>query len=205
MDRIKQISHKIFGFIPKEKQLETINHYNNGHDCITIAPTGWGKSLIYQIAPFILDSERYSIRNNTSSTTTTEDERSQLQPESFHSNVSTVISTIAEEELPEPTATTSLDESRPTTIEEEMSDSDDDLLTSHSQFTPAADFQTSTPQRPPRTDHESTAETIDELSALMGSTTIDDDTVRLNKTTKVITMQPPRSNSPNTNSVFSCL
>ena len=60
METIREVSSKVFGFIPKHEQLETVNHYCSGKHCIVIAPTGWGKSFVYQIAPFVMDAERYT-------------------------------------------------------------------------------------------------------------------------------------------------
>ena len=55
------ISH-VFGYQAKEKQLEAMqSYYLNGTDTVFVAPTGFGKSLLYQAAPFLFDTDRYEI------------------------------------------------------------------------------------------------------------------------------------------------
>jgi len=39
----------------KENQKEVVKAYLSGHDVLMVAPTGSGKSLVFQIAPFVLD------------------------------------------------------------------------------------------------------------------------------------------------------
>ena len=57
---IERISYNVLGYKPKEEQLAAVISYKNGHDTILVAPTGFGKSYMYQIAPFLYDTERYS-------------------------------------------------------------------------------------------------------------------------------------------------
>ena len=42
----------------KAKQIETINHIYNESDCISILPTGYGKSAIFQLLPWIFQYKR---------------------------------------------------------------------------------------------------------------------------------------------------
>lgn len=58
-DSIKNKIQAIFKCQVKPEQLETIASYCTGKDTILVAPTGFGKSLIYQSAPFLLDQDRY--------------------------------------------------------------------------------------------------------------------------------------------------
>lgn len=39
----------------RASQVEVVEAYCKGHDCIMVAPTGSGKSLTFEIAPFVLD------------------------------------------------------------------------------------------------------------------------------------------------------
>lgn len=65
---IKQISSAAFSYTPKKEQLEAVSsYYKDGNDTILIAPTGFGKSYIYQIAPFLYD-KRYGTHDIPSST-----------------------------------------------------------------------------------------------------------------------------------------
>ena len=62
-------ANKYFKITPKSEQIETINSYMNNKDTVMVAPTGFGKSLIYQIAPLLFDkdnvySQHQSIHNN---------------------------------------------------------------------------------------------------------------------------------------------
>lgn len=67
----------------KDHQLQTLLSYCKGKDTVFIVPTGYGKSLIYQLAPFILDIQRYrsssisdaSVFSNTSSVESTTHKR----------------------------------------------------------------------------------------------------------------------------------
>jgi len=47
---------KLVGFTVKEKQLETVKYLSEGHDVFGWFPTGYGKSLCYQMLPFVFDS-----------------------------------------------------------------------------------------------------------------------------------------------------
>ena len=38
----------------KDKQIETLKALDLGNDCISILPTGYGKSLIFQMLPWVL-------------------------------------------------------------------------------------------------------------------------------------------------------
>lgn len=44
---------KVFGFSPKAEQLKAIEAVHDGKDCVLIAPTGWGKTLIFTL-PLLL-------------------------------------------------------------------------------------------------------------------------------------------------------
>lgn len=68
-DEIIKVSKQFLGISPKQEQLNVINSYMSGTDTLFIAPTGFGKSLVYQLAPFLHDRERYS--PGTSSTPST--------------------------------------------------------------------------------------------------------------------------------------
>lgn len=39
----------------KEKQLEAVSSFVRGHDTFVSLPTGYGKSVIYAILPFVFD------------------------------------------------------------------------------------------------------------------------------------------------------
>ena len=41
----------------KEKQMETLQHVYEGKDCISVLPTGYGKSIIYQMMPWFLQKD----------------------------------------------------------------------------------------------------------------------------------------------------
>lgn len=76
-EHIKRITEAALSYTPKEKQLETVNSYFlDKRDTILIAPTGFGKSYVYQIAPFLHDS-KYRDRL--------------LTEESYHMNVTTIV------------------------------------------------------------------------------------------------------------------
>jgi superfamily II DNA helicase RecQ len=38
----------------KDKQIETLKHLYEGKDCVSILPTGYGKSIIFQLLPWLL-------------------------------------------------------------------------------------------------------------------------------------------------------
>jgi superfamily II DNA helicase RecQ len=44
---------KVFGFSPKTEQLQVIEAVHDGKDCVLIAPTGWGKTLVFTL-PLVL-------------------------------------------------------------------------------------------------------------------------------------------------------
>lgn len=48
-------SSKAFGFALKEKQIESISSFVEGHDTFVSLPTGYGKSIIYAILPSVFD------------------------------------------------------------------------------------------------------------------------------------------------------
>ena len=76
-EHIKRITEAALSYTPKEKQLDTVNSYFLGkRDTILIAPTGFGKSDVYQIAPF-LQGSKYGDRF--------------LTEESNHMNVTTIV------------------------------------------------------------------------------------------------------------------
>ena len=41
----------------KEQQLETLQQVYEGKDCISVLPTGYGKSIIYQMIPWFLQKD----------------------------------------------------------------------------------------------------------------------------------------------------
>jgi hypothetical protein len=41
----------------KEKQMETLQHVYEGKDCISVLPTGYEKSIIYQMMPWFLQKD----------------------------------------------------------------------------------------------------------------------------------------------------
>lgn len=45
-------------FSLKDKQLETLNYLWRKQDCISVLPTGYGKSIIYQLLPWFLQGGR---------------------------------------------------------------------------------------------------------------------------------------------------
>ena len=42
------------GFILKPKQISCLNYIYRGFDVVAVLPTGFGKSLIYQVLPFLI-------------------------------------------------------------------------------------------------------------------------------------------------------
>ena len=69
-NEITATANKYFKITPKSEQIETINSYMNNKDTVMVAPTGFGKSLIYQIAPLLFDKDKVycqqqSSRNNS--------------------------------------------------------------------------------------------------------------------------------------------
>ena len=59
-DELRKMCDSIFSHTPKENQLQTINSYYGGKDTIFVALTGYRKSLIYQMAPFLYDKRHES-------------------------------------------------------------------------------------------------------------------------------------------------
>lgn len=45
-------------FSLKDKQLETLRALYNGHDCVSVMPTGYGKSVIFQCLPWLFQCKR---------------------------------------------------------------------------------------------------------------------------------------------------
>ena len=66
-DELTKMCESICSNTPKENQLQTINSYYGGKDTIFVALTGYGKSLIYQMAPFLYHKrhESYTKPHNT--------------------------------------------------------------------------------------------------------------------------------------------
>ena len=62
MDELITRVSKEIGFVKplKDRQTECLRHVLNKHDVTAILPTGFGKSLIFQVAPFAL-KERYNL------------------------------------------------------------------------------------------------------------------------------------------------
>lgn len=58
---IENLTVTVFGYLPKPEQIKAINSFKEGNDTILVAPTGFGKSLLYQIAPFLYDQHRYDV------------------------------------------------------------------------------------------------------------------------------------------------
>ena len=46
----------------KEEQKEAVRNIVNGRDVIAVLPTGFGKSLIYQLLPSMFDTSTTSVR-----------------------------------------------------------------------------------------------------------------------------------------------
>jgi len=89
-EHIKKISEAAFSHSPKEQQLQTVSSYfAEGKDTILVAPTGFGKSFIYQVAPFLYDS-KYTLPsvNRTRRTNT-------IREQTFGSNVTTDVSSLS--------------------------------------------------------------------------------------------------------------
>ena len=64
---------KNLSITPKEEQLEAISsYYSKGHDTIFIAPTGFGKSILYEAAPFLYDSHLYNNKPTNTNTTSSQ-------------------------------------------------------------------------------------------------------------------------------------
>ena len=53
------------GFIWKDKQLECLKGVYNQKDVVAILPTGYGKSLICQSTPFLLDIKKNSTKDHS--------------------------------------------------------------------------------------------------------------------------------------------
>ena len=69
---ITDTANKYLKITPKREQIETIKSNMNSRDTVMVAPTGFGKSLIYQIAPLLFDedkvySQQSSLNNNNTS------------------------------------------------------------------------------------------------------------------------------------------
>lgn len=45
-------------FSLKDKQLETLRALYDGHDCVSVMPTGYGKSVIFQCLPWLFQCKR---------------------------------------------------------------------------------------------------------------------------------------------------
>jgi superfamily II DNA helicase RecQ len=45
-------------FSLKEKQLETLRVLFMGHDCVSVMPTGYGKSVIFQCLPWLFQCKK---------------------------------------------------------------------------------------------------------------------------------------------------
>ncbi|KAG0028065.1 hypothetical protein BGZ81_005019, partial [Podila clonocystis] len=46
-DSASQTCYNTFGVHPKQEQLEVVQKLAQGRDCILVAGTGWGKSLVF--------------------------------------------------------------------------------------------------------------------------------------------------------------
>ena len=66
-NEITATANKYFKITPKSEQIETINSYMNNKDTVMVAPTGFGKSLIYQIAPLLFDKDKVYCQQQSSS------------------------------------------------------------------------------------------------------------------------------------------
>ena len=56
MDIVRENFDKLYPFPPHQMHINTIKSFMRGCDSILCAPTGYGKSVIYQIAPSVLPS-----------------------------------------------------------------------------------------------------------------------------------------------------
>lgn len=68
-EKIRSIAETNFKISLKPEQLDAIQSYANGSHTLLIAPTSFGKSIVYQVAPFLYDQDRYHISSTTTSTT----------------------------------------------------------------------------------------------------------------------------------------
>lgn len=83
-DKIKHLAEANFNISLKPEQLKAINSYADGRHTLLIAPTSYGKSIVYQMAPFIYDDDRYnndSIISTTNTTTVLETSARQSSPD----------------------------------------------------------------------------------------------------------------------------
>ena len=56
-EAIRQAS-KVVGLTLKPKQLEAVFNFCNGKDVFVSFPTGYGKSIVYEILPLVFDKIR---------------------------------------------------------------------------------------------------------------------------------------------------
>lgn len=65
---IIKLAQTYLNITPKDEQLEAISSYfNKGQDTMFVAPTGYGKSILFLLAPFLydVDTELYTCNSNT--------------------------------------------------------------------------------------------------------------------------------------------
>ena len=55
MDQIVNECARAYGLILKDKQIEAISSFVQGHDTFVSLPTGYGKSMIYALLPSVFD------------------------------------------------------------------------------------------------------------------------------------------------------
>ena len=70
--KIRQTCESFFNIHLKQEQLDTLgSYYIHQKDTILLAPTGYGKSIIYQAAPLLFNEDKYkpSSRSRVSSST----------------------------------------------------------------------------------------------------------------------------------------
>lgn len=68
--KIKTVSQNILKINLKPEQVKVIDSYLAGKDTVFIAPTGFGKSIVYQLAPFLMNEGRYVTMSRTHDDTT---------------------------------------------------------------------------------------------------------------------------------------
>ena len=61
---IRDCGKKLGYEVLKEKQIEAVSSFIEGNDVFVSLPTGYGKSLIYAILPFLFDTLKGELHSN---------------------------------------------------------------------------------------------------------------------------------------------